>query len=232
MKRILYFVCLIAALGFTSCSSDDKDPVVKPSQTGTMTDKAGNEYKWVRIGGLDWMAKNLKSGDPYYEWTSVDDWGYEGYTITVVDRLASATYYKTFGNYYTYQQAVDNAPDGWRLPTDDDWKALEKELGVSNVDEWGWRKGGGLLMVQTLEQGTGLNLRFGGELSEWGSPKNLQETHTLDYGMYWTATKDTSSYEVECAVFRRVLPYQDKVERETCTLDRRYLSVRYVRDAK
>lgn len=232
MKRILYFICLmIVSLGFTSCGGDDDDPVVKPTQTGTMTDNDGNQYKWVRIGGLDWMAENLNSGAPYYLWESEDEWGDYGYTIYAGDRVKSATYYKTFANYYTYKQALDNAPEGWRLPTDDDWKALEKELGVSDVDQMGWRNGGGLLMVQTLEQGTGLNLRFGGELCRRGSPYYLQETHIMDYGMYWTATEDKSN-DVESVIFRRILPYQDKVERNICTIEDRYLSVRYVRDAK
>lgn len=31
-------------------------------------------------------------------------------------------YYTTYGNLYTYEEAVANAPAGWRLPTDEDWK--------------------------------------------------------------------------------------------------------------
>ena len=32
-------------------------------------------------------------------------------------------------------------PTGWRVPTDDDWKALEMSLGMSqeSADDFGWR---------------------------------------------------------------------------------------------
>ena len=42
---------------------------------------------------------------------------------------------------YTYEGALKAVPEGWRLPTDDDWKKLEATLGMSvsqigMLDEW------------------------------------------------------------------------------------------------
>lgn len=233
MKKILYLTCLIAGMCFTACSNDNSELFVKPTKTGTMNDKDGNEYQWVRIGNLDWMASNLKSGTPYYDLMSLGIWGNYQNAITITNRANTLLYYSTFGNYYTYDDAVANAPDGWRLPTDDDWKALEKELGVSNIDSLGWRNGGGILAVQTLEQGTGLNLRFGGELCHYGTNTDTDvfEYHVYDYGMYWTATKDTTM-TAECAYFRKVMPYRNQIERNSATIAYRYCNVRYVRDAE
>lgn len=233
MKNLLYLICLVATLGFTSCSSNDSEPVVKPSQTGTMTDKDGNEYQWVRIGSLDWMASNLKCGTPYYDLMTTDYWGDYTALVEINNKANTLKQYATFGNYYTYDEAVANAPAGWRLPTDDDWKALEKELGVSNIDELGWRDGGGYLIIQTLEQGTGLNLRYGGELCHfgYGTESNIKECHVYDYGMYWTSTKDTTMVE-ESAFFRKVMPYHNQIERNSAATAYRYCNVRYVRDAQ
>lgn len=236
MKKLLYIVCLICVMGFTACSDDD-NVSVKPNATGTMTDKDGNEYQWVRIGGLDWMASNLRSGDPFYEWTREDDWGD---TENVVDLSTwtleqAKTEYNLFGNYYSYDDAVANAPDGWRLPTDEDWKKLEMALGMSKsaADALGFRNGAADLAVQTIEEGTGLNLRYGGALKHfsYGYDWEVSPYHVYDYGMYWTSTIDTT--QVEKAVFyRKITPARNMIERNSSSLSYVYFSVRYVRDAK
>jgi uncharacterized protein (TIGR02145 family) len=236
MKKLLYLVCFVAMMGFMACSSDD-EPTVKPDATGTMNDKDGNEYKWVRIGGLDWMAENLKCGDPFYEWTMEDDWGDEMNVVSLdnwpLDK--AKTEYELFGNYYTYEQAVADAPDGWRLPTDEDWKKLEVALGMSqsNADALGFRNGAADLAVQTADEGTGLNLRYGGALkhSGYGYDWSVAPYHVYDYGIYWTATIDTTQVE-KAAFFRKITPARNMVERNSSALAYTYYSVRYVRDAQ
>ena len=96
----------------------------------------GKEYKWVRIGKLDWMTENLRCDNPFYDdvynpkWTN--DYG-DGLSLT--GTLEDwQKWYAEFGNYYTWEEAVANAPDGWRLPTDDDFKTLERELGIKQGD--------------------------------------------------------------------------------------------------
>lgn len=38
-------------------------------------------------------------------------------------------YLKKFGLLYSYQQAAEACPEGWQLPSETDWKNLEKEVG-------------------------------------------------------------------------------------------------------
>ena len=50
----------------------------------------------------------------------------------------------TYGYLYNWYAAVDKrniAPEGWRVPSDEDWKALEMALGMSRpaLDNIGWR---------------------------------------------------------------------------------------------
>lgn len=228
-------ICLIALMPMlSSCSDDDDDPTVKPAATGTMQDKDGNTYNWVRIGNLDWMAENMKGGTPFWELTTRTMWGSQ-YAIgwSFIDEVHQ--WYNDFGNFYSYEQAIENCPDGWRLPTDDDWKNLERNLGMKNVDNLGWRSGAGLLLVQSAEQGTGLGMKFGGEMCKWGygSPTDNTAKPYRQYaeGMYWTSTIDTT-YDDECAFFRKIMPRKNAVERNSCTTFARYMSVRYVRDAQ
>lgn len=241
MKKLIYLLCLTMAMCFTACSDEEeKIPSVKPSNTGTMTDKDGNEYHWVRLGNLDWMAENMKGGKPFYEYTYWYLGYYEYATVKfsmVDDRYE---YWNTFGNVYTFDQALENCPDGWRLPTDDDWKNLESALGMNNkeLDKLGWRKGAGLLMTQTLEQGTGLKLLFGGQMgfSPTQNIYNINDESVTpmgikEYGMYWSATID-KTYDMECVFCRRIMPNLNEVERTSSTTQSRWLSVRYVRDAK
>lgn len=239
MKKFVYIVCLMCGwFTMQACSDDESEPVVVPSQTGTMSDKDGNTYHWVRLGKLDWMADNLKSGVPFYEQTTRNMLENAVSLITETTEEAVLQYEKDFGNYYTYQQALDNCPEGWRLPTDEDWKSLEQVLGMSagNANAEGWRNGAASLLVQTAEQGTGLNLRYGGELCKWGYDGNsttdsvVKPYRQYECGLYWTATRDTT--KEERVWYRKIMSGANMVERRKMATFAHYLSVRYVRDAE
>lgn len=237
MKKILCVSILLMGMFFILSCSDDEEVKMSPSLTGTMVDKEGNEYKWVRLGNLDWMAENLKCGTPFYEKTTLSAWGRVQPMVEygLLDEVQK--YAKDFGNYYTYQEALDYCPEGWRLPTDEDWKSLEKLLGMSSkaADEEGWRNGAANLMIQNQEQGTGLTLRFGGELCKWGYMNATDEVvkpyRQYEFGMYWTSTIDESQSN-ECVWYRKILNGKNEVERRSTTTFAHHLCVRYVRDSK
>ncbi len=231
MSRMLWgiSVLLCVVLGLSSCSDDDKEPQVVPSATGTLQDKDGNEYHWVRIGKLDWMTENLRCDLPFYEDTDNEKWGDDGLYLKG-SLETSKNYYDTFGNYYTWQEAMDDAPEGWRLPTDDDFKALERELGMkeADLDKMGWRSGAANLMTQRGE-GSMLDFRYGGEVCWFSYEMSLY--HPYDYGYYWTGTYTTASDE-PAAYARQITPRENAVNRLVILQEEHLLSVRYVRDAQ
>ena len=72
------------------------------------TDKRNyRTYRAVQIGDLTWMAENLK-----YEMS--DSWCYNN------DKDMCEKY----GRLYTWYSAQEACPEGWRLPTIDDWNTL------------------------------------------------------------------------------------------------------------
>lgn len=63
MKRInIFSTLLVGLLMFGACSDDEPAVVLKPEGItyGTVTDKAGNEYKTLTIGKQTWLAENFR----------------------------------------------------------------------------------------------------------------------------------------------------------------------------
>lgn len=98
----------------------------------------GNEYKTVPIGDQVWMKENLKvthfrNGDPIsrensdYFWKYVYDAKYCSYKNSE-DELAE---FGALYNWYAVSDSRNIAPEGWHVPTDDEWKQLEIILGMN-----------------------------------------------------------------------------------------------------
>ena len=111
---------------------------------GTMTDERdGQIYKTVKLGDQTWLAQNLN-----YE--TDNSWCYE-------DDPANCEIY---GRLYSWEAAMDACPDGWHLPTDEEWATLIKHLDPdadSNAIGPESEIAGGMMKTRgTLESGTGL----------------------------------------------------------------------------
>ena len=91
-----------------------------------------NIYEFVQIGEQIWMAENLAylpsvsnpdNGDSRYPYYYV--YGYEGSSIS----LAMGTdNYKEYGVLYNCEAAKIAYPDGWHLPSDEEWTVLTDYL--------------------------------------------------------------------------------------------------------
>lgn len=95
---------------FNSCSkNNDVDPNV-----GTFTDsRDGKIYNTVKIGNQWWMAENLNHETENGCW--------------VYDSIESNA--EVYGRLYDWETALDVCPNGWHLPTDDEWTVLIDYLG-------------------------------------------------------------------------------------------------------
>ncbi len=229
LYSVIAGMCLMC-LSF-GCSDDDTAglPVVTPETTGTYTDERdGYEYHWVRIGGLDWMVENS-----HYDLGDENNCrfyvSYENYESSFPEDEWSGKY----GFLYSYQGALDAVPDGWRLPSDADWKKLEQALGMSQIetDAMEWR---GMVTADLMRQsneGTMLGFQMAGYYTEHTIMSTSKWRFMGSYGFYWTSTKDESK-DGEYYYYRKLFYNSSQVFRQSMEPEKNMLSVRFVRDAQ
>lgn len=113
-----------------------------------VTDIDGNTYFTVRIGDQCWMAQNLKvthyrNGDPIPQVTDNGEWTglATGACCAYDNDESNVDTYGRLYNWYAVDDSRNIAPEGWHVPTDEEWKQLEIYLGMSqaDADAQGWR---------------------------------------------------------------------------------------------
>ena len=123
--------CYGFAEGYTSSYASKYVTVVKPgvnggsiTRTGILSiDKHievdGIKYYYVTHNGLDWFRNNL--ANPAY-----------GVPYTNAEAMS-----EVFGRYYSHAEATKACPEGWRLPTDAEWRELAESINSeSQADEY------------------------------------------------------------------------------------------------
>lgn len=230
-QTIISMLCM--ALLLTACGEDEL-PAISPSARGTVTDNAGNTYNYVRIGNQEWTTSNAKNGTDMTGLTYFDGWDYvEAFDDDDQEDIRK-NYLPIYGNLMSYEEAVASAPEGWRLPSDEDWQALERTLGMKDAGNMGWRGTDGVA-YKLMEEGTGseLALKIGG-VCTWKAVYGWMELnldYVKEYGYYWTSTINPSYTEHEAAYYRKLCFGQRGVERQ-CGKTDKMMSVRWVRDVK
>lgn len=85
-----------------------------PEKPETLVDsRDGRSYLVTDVNGTKWMRQNLAwegAGRPYQDANAISS---------------------IFGRYYTWEEAQNACPDGWRLPCDADFVALAKSCGIT-----------------------------------------------------------------------------------------------------
>ncbi len=143
LKGTSFLLMAILLVTLQSCGDDGNAAPMK--ETGVVTDHEGNEYKTIKIGNQWWMAEDLRvttfaSGDVIPLITDQEQWA-------MTSNAACAHYNNgAAGNALLYNFHVIGsgqtiAPQGWRVPSDEDWKVLEEYLGMSvaEINQTNWR---------------------------------------------------------------------------------------------
>lgn len=140
--------------------------------TSSFTDpRDGRVYRTVRLIGKTWMAENLNYDVGDRCWYYDDD----------------PKYGEKYGRLYTWWAARKACPPGWRLPADEEWRALATWAG--GFQDWnGWYKGDPEKAYSVLvESGAnGFSALLGG----------YRESGIYDgfgvFGRYWSGTEQQS----------------------------------------
>lgn len=113
---------------------------------GQMMDLDENLYNTVEIGGICWMAENLKylpEVSPSSQGsTSAPHYYVYDYQGTDVSEAKDTTYFEKYGVLYNWPAATEACPPGTRLPTDEEWHILESALATGPCDpkrDWDWQ---------------------------------------------------------------------------------------------
>ncbi len=115
---------------------------------GGVTDIDGNHYNTVNIGGLEWMASNLRTsryrdgseipgGFDAAEWNNNTSGAHAIYDHSNVPGIDSekemVEAYGKLYNFYAVEDERGLCPVGWRVPTDAEWTGLTSYL-INNYD--------------------------------------------------------------------------------------------------
>jgi uncharacterized protein (TIGR02145 family) len=181
----------------------------QPGERSSFTDdRDGQTYNTVKIGTQWWMAEN-------YNLKSEESYCYK-------ERESECEMY---GRLYTIEAALENAPDGWHLPSDNEWKQLEEYLGVEpdEIDGFGARGrfSGNLLFVGG---GTGFDAQLGGYQNNCVGNKfghKVWESHI------WSSDCNREGKQI----VRVFVNLSGKISR-VATLCHNASSVRYIKDAR
>lgn len=152
----LYTVSLTASNDVSSDTETKTDYITVFEKALTVTDIDGNTYNTVTIGSQIWMAENLKVAHfpdgteiPYvfddFDWHQLQDNNTDkAYCYYNNDLDGEANIY---GALYTWAAAMNGAdksdlvpsgvqgicPDGWHIPSADEWWLLINEQGGKNI---------------------------------------------------------------------------------------------------
>lgn len=119
------------------CSCEKETP-----PDGQFTDsRDGRVYETIKIASKTWMAENLA----YLPSVNNPDEGSEvfphyyvyDYLNTSVEEAKTTVNYQTHGVLYNWYAAKNACPEGWHLPSDEEWMALEEELGMGSSEAAG-----------------------------------------------------------------------------------------------
>lgn len=197
-------IALLSVAFLAGCSDDDNVSVEKPSAQGTFVDaRDGKEYQYIHVGGLDWSVENLSydlnDQDLACVYQNVDDYQKGDYSTVNAAK---------YGMLYSYEGALQAIPDGWRLPTDADWKALEASHAYLGED---------------------FRLLYGGYFTKNTAATAYNGSRFMGtWAYFWTATSDTTK-DGEFYFARKKFYGTQQMERLSIEPTAYFLSVRFVR---
>jgi uncharacterized protein (TIGR02145 family) len=180
---------LITAMFVSSCGGAVSNEPPSP--------KVASTFNEVTIGKQVWMTQNLnvdkfRNGDPIPEaktqgeWEAYGDAGEAAWCYYDLDPKNGKKYGKLY-NWFAVSDPRGLAPQGWHIPSDDEWKGLtdylggELKAGAKMKGKSGWRNDGNGTNSSEFSGLPGGNRFFIGTFDGVGY-----------YGYWWSSTETKS----------------------------------------
>lgn len=196
----------------------------------------------IKIGKQEWMVNNLdvdqyRNGDSITRIESNIQWFKLniGAWCYYENNYEYGKIYGRMYNWYAVNDPRGLAPEGWHVPSDEDWKICEKYLGISqsDVDKDGWR-GEPIVGAKFKESSRNLwviSSNIANNASGFSALPGGQRYFKGDFGMlgtradFWSSTE----YNNQEAWIRELVRLDSGIARYN--YDKRYgFSVRCLRD--
>jgi uncharacterized protein (TIGR02145 family) len=133
-------IILLALFCVVACEQQ-KGTLAKDALADFTDARDGKKYKTVKINNQVWMAENLNfnaKGSKCYgedgriQFYNAQSYSYNYITLSSVEIQANCAKY---GRLYDWYTAMDACPNGWRVPSDDDWDKMYRFVdGGANPD--------------------------------------------------------------------------------------------------
>ena len=203
-------------------------------ECGSCVDIDGNSYETIQIGEQEWMAENLKvthynngdaipTGYSNSEWVDLDETETGAYAI-YDDDPANAEIYGNLYNWYTVDDDRGVCPEGWHVPSDDEYTVLTDYLGGTSV-AGGKMKEAGLEHWNSPNTGATNESGFTGLPAGYRNGGNGDYYSMGDYGYFWSSTEGNSN-----SAWYRKLDYDDSEVNRFSNDERSGFSLRCLRD--
>lgn len=223
MKKVVVLNLNLFMIGLSlliiGCTKDNDDPSNNnhPKTETFIDNRDGRTYKYLKISNQYWMAENLAYlPSVSHSSLSSDTAVYYVYNFndTNVSAAKVTNQYQTYGVLYNWSAAMNGdsssnsnpseikgaCPVGWHLPSDDEWKELEKYLGMSQSeadtsDYRGTTEGGKLKEVglsHWKSPNTGATNSSGFSALPGGYRNNIEFLFSSEGAYFWSSTESQS----------------------------------------
>lgn len=203
-KMKIFRFILFVLIPFTLLSNDCEEQYISDEDA----------IKTIEAGIYEWSAKNLdvetfRNGDPIPEAKTNDEWerasieGKPAWCYYNNDSQLGEKFGKLY-NWYALNDPREICPEGWHIPSDDEWNSLIKTLGedagikLKSIDGW-YKNGSGSdnIGFSALPAGirypSGTFDRFGRSAFFWASNNGNVVWHR--YLEYMTPNVETRRYD-------------------------------------
>jgi uncharacterized protein (TIGR02145 family) len=194
LKNLFLFLAAFL-LVFSGCKKNRASKPEGPNIPSFLTDIDGSKYGYVTIGNQTWMTSNLRvshyrNGDPIVNGTKDMNWEIKSNPGAYSFPNGDSKNDETYGKYYNIQAIKDPrniAPKGWHIASDEEWKVLEINQGMSRLDADDINHKfirGNIAMKLMADGSSGLNLQKSGYF-QLGEHQFFNQA-----GFYWTSSRD------------------------------------------